>query len=281
MTLGFDRIFRVTDGKVAAIALLSVMVGATGSCTSEANNGLTIVWAQEPKADKMGCTIPGTRGMTYKPAGILDVGLDQDYPYDLYPLIENNLPKAKAMMVEYNKIRITGTDVKLVPPPGVTFTTAAGCPAEFFHPNPLSIDPDGEAAIAVEAIKPCHVPVLRKMFTVIKDNGGLSPDYKSAHEIFTAVVRVRGVHGGTEIVSEPFEFPIRVCLGCLQTGYTAEGFEGFDYPKVPDCRILLDNPYPGNGCNIAQDFGPLLCCSPDGTKDNIECPGGPRGVAAP
>jgi hypothetical protein len=279
MTLGFDRIFRVTGGKMAAIALLSVVGGATGSCTSQANNGLSIVWAQEPKADKTGCTIPGTRGMTYKPDGILDVGLDQAYPYNLYPLVENNLFKAKSMMVEYNKIRITGTDVKLVPPPGVVFTPAAGCPAEFFHPNPLSIEPEGEAAIAVQAIKPCHVPVLQDMFTKAKP-AGLSPDV-SAFEIFTAVIRVRGVHGGTEIISEPFEFPIRVCLGCLQRDYRLKGFEDFDYLHIPDCRSLLDNPFPGYACNIAQDFGPVLCCSPDGTKSNIECPGVPRGVVPP
>lgn len=280
MTLGFDRIFRGTGGKMAATALLSVMVGATGSCTSEVNNALVIVWAQVAKADKTGCMIPGTRGTTYKPDGILDVGLDQDYPYNLYPLIENNLSVAKAMMVESNKIRITGTDVKLVPPPGVTFTPAAGCPAEFLHPNPLLIDPNGEAALAVQAIKPCHVPVLRAMFGVPKP-AGLSPAV-SAVEIFTAVIQVRGIHGGTEIVSEAFEFPIQVCLGCLQRGFNLKGFEDFDYPNVADCRNLLDNPFTGNACNIAQDFGPVLCCSPDGTR-KIECPGRARGVplAAP
>jgi len=279
MTFGFDRIFKVTGGKMAAIALFFVMAGATGSCTSEANNGLSIVWAQVPKADMGGCTIPGTRGMTYLPSGTLDVGLDQAYPYKLYPLVENNLFKAQSMMVEYNTIRVTGSDVKLVPPPGVTFKPDPGCPVEFFHPNPLSIDPAGEAAIGVEAIKPCHVPVLRKMFGVAKP-AGLSPA-QSAFEIFTAVVRVRGVHGGTEIVSEAFEFPIRVCLGCLQTGFTLKGFEDLGYPNVADCRNLLDNPYTGNPCNIAQDFGPILCCSPDGTKEKIECPGLARGEEQP
>ncbi len=243
---------------------------ATGTCTSS----LSVVWAQVPISGAQGCTIPGTRGTTYLPSGVLDVGLDQDYPYILYPLVQNNLIKAMPAMAEYNRIRVSGADVKLVPPRGVTFTPAADCPAEFFHPNPISVDPGREAAIVVQTIKPCHVPVLRAMFRASKP-AGLSPDNKGTPEIFTAVVRVRGILGGTEIESEAFEFPIRVCLGCLQTGFNLPGYEDFDFPILADCRYLVENPYPGNTCNIAQDFGPVLCCSPDGQK--IECPGRPRG----
>jgi len=279
MTLGFNRVSKIIGGKLATATVCTVMAVSSGSCTSEANNSLAIVWAQVPTVNMGGCSVTGTKGMTYLPSGTLDVGLDKDYAYDLYPLIENNLKKAPTANIEYNAIRITGVDVKLIPPPGVTLTLPTSCPAEFSHPISLKVDPVGTAALDVEAIKACHIPAIRKQFSVAKSDGGLSPNVQD-QEVFTAVLRVQGEHGGVDIESAPFSFPIRVCLGCLQRGFAAEGFRDLDYPKIPDCRSLVENPYVGNACNIAQDFGPVLCCSTDGSGSpaSIECPGRPRGM---
>jgi hypothetical protein len=88
-------------------------------------------------------------------------------------------------------------------------------------------------------------------------------------------VRARGRHGDSEVLSEPFEFPIQVCYGCLQTGLTGD-FAQFNFPQTPSCDLLGDHPYTGNPCGPAQDFGPLLCCALDPKAEALECPARPR-----
>ena len=54
-------------------------------------------------------------------SGILDVALDQTYSYKLFPLVQNNLlPGAGEGDIEPNRVSVTGAQIKLVPPPGVT-----------------------------------------------------------------------------------------------------------------------------------------------------------------
>ena len=87
--------------------------------------------------------------------------------------------------------------------------------------------------------------------------------------------RAKGRHGGTDIHSDPFEFPIRVCYGCLQTGFDGQ-YAAFSFalspPKVIACDNLTENPYKGNVCNPAQDTGPILCCAQDAKGERLVCP---------
>src|SRR5207245_866152 len=71
-------------------AACSVLFGV--SCV-ERGSPLLIVQNQVPVIDtKMGtCTIPAARSMDRRPSGVLDVALDQSYPYELYPLLRNEL----------------------------------------------------------------------------------------------------------------------------------------------------------------------------------------------
>ena len=163
-------------------------------------------------------------------SGILDVALDQTYSYKLFPLVQNNLlPAAGGSDIEPNRVYVTGAQIEIVAPPGVTIPFSGECAAEFDHPSQSSISPGATRAIRVEAIRACHATLFQGLFR----SGALNP-MVSESVYFRVIVRIKGRHGGTQILSEPFEFPIRVCYGCLQTGFSGP----FSLLRLPDDSAL-------------------------------------------
>lgn len=238
---------------------------------------LIIVEAQEPTMiDNRFCAVPEKRG-TRRSDGILDVGLDQDYPYYLLPLVANLMPTIGRMGkdVEPNRIEITGARIRIEPPPGVPVPWQDTCPAQFDYAGQLQLEPAAEGSLKIEAVRACHAKLFRDLF----ERGQLDPNLNE-NVRFRLIVRAKGKHGGVGILSDPFEFPLRVCYGCLQTGFPDPEFAQFNFPQVPNCAKLFVNPYKGNPCNPAQDIPPILCCARDGRKDALECPGLPRGQRA-
>jgi hypothetical protein len=257
-----------TATTVAFAGLVAVLATA---CTDDGS--LLILQAQ---ALEVGCklpvTLPGSTSMNPPlEHGRLDVALDRDYPYMLYPLVFNSLPKiGDKLDVEPNHVNVVGARVRIEAPPGVFVPWRADCPQEFDHPSLASLDPGTQGTLAVEAMRSCHAGIFRDMFRARLLNSSLSEII-----FFRAVVRARGRHGNGEILSAPFEFPIQVCYGCLQTGFSGD-FAQFNFPAVPACDKLGSHPYTGNPCNPAQDTGPLLCCAADADVTKLECPARPR-----
>jgi hypothetical protein len=247
------------------LALYGLALGVT--CTN-ANESLVVVQAQIPE-DK--CVIADELSGAGRLAnGVLDVGLDQSYPYWLFPLLVNNLPSlASESDLEPNRITVTGAKIKILPPPGVKIPWTDQCAAEFDDPSQATLQPGQQRVIKIEALRSCHAQLFRDLFAA----GSLDSSI-GASVTFRAVMRAKGRHGGTEILSDPFEFPIRVCYGCLQTGFTG-AYAAFNFPEVPACDRLVENPFPGNLCNKSQDFGPILCCAKDPQGTMLQCPAAP------
>jgi hypothetical protein len=248
-----------------ALALVAVMGGAA-TCT-DANESLIILQAQRP-GDQ--CIVSDDPGNVRHDRGTLDVAMDQPRGYKLFPLVANNLlPIATDNEIEPNRISIMGAQIKILPPPGVNVAFSDTCAAEFDATSSAQLAPGETRAIQIEVIRNCHAALILDLFR----SGRLNSS--TAEEIdFRVVVRVKGRHGGTRILSDPFEFPIRVCYGCLQTGM-AGPFSAFNFPEpVPACEKLTTNPYQGNPCPglIAQDIGPVLCCARNGDRTNLQCP---------
>lgn len=267
-----------TRPPLASLACLAgvMLVG----CTTDTRIGLTIVQNQIPTANESGCSIPAKATESTLTSGTLDVALDRDYPYQLYPLIANSLSQFNPMVTsgDQNRIQVDRIHVRLQAPPGVDLASTPSCPTEFDSPlsSTLVLEPGGEASTLVEALLPCHAAQIRTLFQ------GVLPNGPSDQVVFRALVQARGKHGGTGIESNTFEFPIRVCAGCLQRGFTQTGFTRYDYPGIPLCEELPSNPYPGNACNIGQD-ALVLCCeaqpsdpSAPNQARRIECPARPR-----
>jgi hypothetical protein len=248
----------------AIVALLLATMPCLSACTSDVAGGLVIVQNQTPTSSDKGCLIPSKASMERQISGVYDVDLDRPYPFWFYPLVVNNLPAtAKEGTVELNRVEYTGVEVKIVPPAGVAMPSTATCPTEFSFPDRASMLPDGELGSAVQIFLPCHSAALLAMF-----KSGALPGDLNAEIRFKAVVRATGKHGASIIKSDPFEYPVRVCKGCLQVGY-ADDFTLFSYPAVPACTGIKTNPYRGNSCNPAQD-APILCC--DRGNKQLVCP---------
>jgi hypothetical protein len=259
-------------GRVAGLLWKALgMVAGVSACT-DANESLTIVQAQVPNET---CAIDENgSGGTRLTEGVLDVGLDKPYGYVLYPLLSNNLlALSTSGGIEPNRITITGAEMELLPPKGVTMTWPAGCGAKFEDYSTAMIQPGSRRAIRISALSSCHAAIIREMFLKGQLNPSLTEEVK-----FRSVVRAKGKHGSADIHSDPFEFPIRVCYGCLQTGFGG-AYAEFSYaispPKVLACENMSENPYRGNACNPAQDFGPILCCAQDPKGEKLLCPGIP------
>jgi hypothetical protein len=261
---------KLTQVAAAGAGLLLAACVDTGSA-------LTIVQNQLPDVDaaKGTCVVPATRTELRSGLGTYDVALDRSYPYFMFPLVRNGLKALAPSGIEPNRVDITAFEVTIEPPPTVAVEWTAACPNRFDFPSPIQLQPSDEAAAAVEVFRPCHGDLLRKLMQQGKITTSLSE-----RVLFRAIVRAKGRHGAGEMVSDAFEFPVRLCYGCLQTGYTDPAFVDFAFPKVPPCNRLQANPYPGNPCNPAQDVGPLLCCARDAEGTQLECPGIPRAAPA-
>ncbi|MCG5055919.1 MAG: hypothetical protein KA712_23425 [Myxococcales bacterium] len=263
---------RATGVLARVLALAAGGLPALASCSADVNSSLVIVQNQVPETEDGACIIPSKRDNLRRFSGVYDVDLDQDYPFFMFPLVRNNLPAiSEDNAVELNRIEYTGVEVQIEPPPGITFPSTEACPSAFAESERVSLAPDEERSSMVRVFQPCHSATLRAMF-----NQGTLPDDPAALVQFRAVVRAIGRHAGKTVESDPFEYAVRVCKGCLQRGYQ-EAFAVFDYPKVPKCTALSANPYSGNACNPAQD-SLILCCerqlADNSTK--LECPGRPQ-----
>jgi hypothetical protein len=232
----------------------------------DSGSGLTILQNQVPITTMNMCSVPAEKTDSRAVLGTLDVALDRDYPYQLYPLLANQMPNLPGS-VPPNRVNISAWSVKIEPPPGVSVPWTDGCPAEFDFPGPVQLDPGDQASALVEAMRPCHSGLIRKLM-----EQGKLPSSSADEVIFRLVVQAKGRHGATSIKSDPFEYPVHVCYGCLQTGFLDPAYAPFDFPKVPPCKNLISNPYLGNPCNVAQDQGPVLCCAKDAEGLQLQCP---------
>jgi hypothetical protein len=247
----------------------------TATCT-DANESLIIMQAQVP--DSM-CVVSDAPDNAIRMAyGILDVALDKPYGYRLNPLVRNQLiPAGTATDIEPNRVTINAASLKIVPPPGISIPFTNECAAEFDHPTAASLPPGETRAVSIEAVRSCHAAMFADLFR----SGRLNPSVADS-VYFRVVVRVKGRHGGSDIESDPFEYPLKVCYGCLQTGFTGQ-YAAFNFPEVPACERLAENPFIGNArCGLpAQDSGPILCCAKDAAGTSLQCPGVPTAMPAP
>jgi hypothetical protein len=197
----------------------------------------------------------------------------------MYPVVANQLASFKGsgtgQAEELNNVTVTGFGVQIAPPSGVSsIPWEEGCSGDFdWQVATKPLPPAATMGAPVEAIRSCNAGVLRRLFQT--KEAGFDPNL-SAEVYLHVTLRAKGRHGTSDVESAPFTFPIRVCYGCLQTGYLQPGYAQYNFPNIAACEVLTSNPYPGNPCNTAQD-AQILCCSDK--KAGIVCPGVPDPTA--
>ena len=280
-----------TIGRVVALVIPVGVFLSLAACTvDDGPTGLLIQQDQwlEAGTGAATCSVPATATSERRIEGVLDVALPWTTHYLFYPLVANQLDSFSGLagsastggVEEKNNIRMGSFHVKLDVTfiAGTSFTWDSGCSGEFDVPaDTWLLAPGSVISEIVEIIRPCNTAPLFRYLQGQYVPGLAYPEVKVATSI-----RAKGRLGSSEIESPPFDFPVQVCYGCLQAGYSDSTAAQFSFPAVPKCSDLTTNPYMGDPCNPAQDQL-LLCCATrwddQGNALAVECPAVPAGTA--
>jgi hypothetical protein len=234
---------------IGAAALLLIQCGTTPG-------QFVIIQNQVPTA---GCVIPADKGAIYRGTGEMDVRLVRDQAevgYIIFPLLQNNLPApAGGQTIDSNRIALSSfkVDVRLpadAPADDITnlfnnqlMTSApdgSGGPDPLIH---FSVPTSGSVASGGGNTASGVVAVPAQLARRIRDTRVLET---TPYVYLMASIRAHGgtLNGGLD--SDAFDYPIRVCDGCLIASRDI-------------CPVAQKPANPGNDCNVAQD-ALVDCC---------------------
>ncbi len=187
--------------------------------------------------------------------------------YIAYPLVQSTLPVRAANPGEFepNTVFIDGVRGTIIPPPGLTMTWPAGCPADFYWPYTATLLPGAMLGITAQVISPCQAQAIHDLFA-----SGELPSDLGQQVLFTIEMRAVGrQNSGSEI--DLGRLPL---LGAHLHRLSSDRIlhiAQYNFPARPSCSAApKPNPAHGNLCNPAQDYGPMLCCT--GDMNQIVCP---------
>ena len=213
-----------------------------------------------------GCLISGDEGNVYRGDGQLDlslVGGASTSAYFVFPLVKNNLPGATGGGPDGNQIDVHSFAVDIGPSPYGILPPKV---QELF--NALNAAGPGSADYSLLHYSlPWAASIASGGGTVATLVGGFPVDLAgrvlatgevgaSASAMLVNVrIRVFGSTNTQDLESDPFDYPLYVCSGCLIANVLPCPFNGAAANK-------------GNECNVAQDNF-VDCCSLNG---QLFCP---------
>jgi hypothetical protein len=214
-------------------ALGALAFAVSPACVADSGDGsMLILFNTVPTASDTGCTIPTEEGGSFRQSGRIDVLAPDVFSaasYELYPIVESRL---ESLGDEAQRtIAVHGAEVTLQ-------STDGALNDEFTRVFSGSLRPGGQTSFSVQVVDAEHLRSLS-----VGENETVT---------IIASVKIFGDLQGSEIESDPFDYPIDVCNGCLI------GLLG-DCDSLPsdfDART-------GGECNAFQD-GPLDCCTLNG-----------------
>jgi hypothetical protein len=235
------------------LALVAVTVPlALGAC-GRVPGQFEILNDQVPSmATGGGCTV-AVNPTLYQGDGRLDLAIvrsDADSAYLFFPLIENNLPGATGTQ-DPNQIQLSGFNVDISAasnaPTAIQSVLAGNPDAHFQTPWSGGISSGGgQLAAIVDAFPVALASALLTM-------GGIGVGESAPFELHIQAIGTTTT--GTEMQSDPFNFPLEVCVGCLVA-------------NVEPCPYTVAPANTGNACNPAQDDF-VDCCTDNGV---LVCP---------
>jgi hypothetical protein len=200
-----------------------------------------------------GCLFPTNVGV-YMGTGAVDLEIVRqgaETAYFVFPLLENNLA-ASTGGIDANQITLTGFNVDISAISGAGPQTAdvlASNPGLTHYQVPWS-GSIGSGGSKVSAVVNA-LPVALAQAILGTQEVDISPTLN-----LDLRVSALGHTPTQDIESDPLDFPITVCAGCL-------------IANVQPCPYTSMLSYPGNPCNAAQD-APVDCCI---SGADLICPG--------
>jgi len=224
-----------------------------GSCTTPPGQFI-IIQDQVPQS---GCVAPADLSAAYQDSGDLDLSLitnGAETGYLFFPLMQNDAPAATGGGIDANRIALSEFQIDLSvaddAPPLIVSLFKNGTVAnltKFSVPTSGSIaSGGGNTSGSVNAV-PAELG--RRM---LSQNALVAP---GDFFYLTATVRAQGKTLTKTVTSDPFNFPIRVCNGCLAN-------------NLGICPLAQAGGNSGDPCNIAQDQ-PVDCCE---LGSSLVCP---------
>jgi hypothetical protein len=233
--------------------MLAALVGSVLAC-GRVPGQFSIVNNQIPLD---GCVIP-TNETIYQGSGVLDLSLVTPgalTAYMVFPLLRNDLEGA-ASGVDTNEIHLRSfaIDVSLRGPPqpetqALFDRLASDDPMGLAH---FKMDWSGSVRSGGGEISAAVTAFRTELATLLLGTQeiGLSPSLG-----INLRIRAFGRTTVSDIESDPFDFPISVCVGCLVA-------------NLQPCPYTTAAVNQGNACNVAQDE-PVDCCV---SGNDLLCP---------
>jgi hypothetical protein len=246
-----DRLIR--SAFVVLAATLPLTVAACGRVPGQ----FEILNDQVPSTTM--CAVP-INVAVYQGKGTLDVSIvrsDLGSAYFFFPLMQNNLPRGSTGTIDPNQIELSGFDIDITPqdpaglaaPIAAVFQAAAGTPLVHHQTSWSGTIASGGGQLT--AIVPAFPLALAQNLAAA---GGLGAG--AAALTVNLRVQARGMTtNGTDMQSDPFDFPVDICSGCLVA-------------STGPCPFMTAAANLGNSCNPAQDQ-PVDCCTDNGA---LVCP---------
>jgi hypothetical protein len=214
---------------------------------------------QVPSAGSTGCVV-AVNPILSQGVGRLDLAVVQSNAHTAYlffPLLQNNLPRSSGTL-DPNEIQLKGFNVDITSlagtTPGTDAVLAGNAAAHFRSTWSGSLASGGSQLTATVDAFP--VSLASELF----GNGGVSAEPDATLNLHVQAIGT--TVGGTDMQSDPFDFPLEICVGCL-------------IANVQSCPYTSAPANPGNPCNVAQDdfvdcctdsSGSLICPPPVASK---------------
>jgi hypothetical protein len=242
----------------AVFVLVACGVAACGRVPGQ----FEIVQNQQPQS---GCLID-TSETQYSGDGTLDLSLVQagaGYAYLAFPLVKNNLPSSGGTGPDGNQIEVHSFAIDITPskfgslPPNVSmlFNTLNQAPHDsadysllhYSVPWAASLSSGGGKAATLVGAFPVSLAAR------VAATGDVGASRTSM--LVNAHIRAFGSTSTQDMESDPLDFPIYVCAGCL-------------VGELLTCPYTTEPKRTGNPCNVSQD-NTVDCCSLNG---QLICP---------
>jgi hypothetical protein len=245
------------------VAVSSFLLLATGlTACGRVPGQFEVLQNQVPQP---GCVIPAEAGNEYRGDGRLDLSLVRSgatSAYYVFPLVKNNFPGSGSSGPDANEIDVKSFAVDIsayqrgTVPPGVQslFDSLEASPGtadysllHYSQPWAVTIESGGGTAATLVGAFPVDLAAR----VAATGEVGIS----ASSMLVNLRIRIFGTTNTQTVESDPFDFPLHVCTGCLVA-------------NVAPCPYTAAPLNTGNDCNVAQD-NYVDCCSLNG---QLVCP---------
>ncbi|MBX3222152.1 MAG: hypothetical protein KF795_16665 [Labilithrix sp.] len=226
-------------GQAVAVVVLGVVATAFTPACAENDQSIFIRNVLAPAQNRQNgqCVYTADTTQVFQSEGLLDVGIADTYVATL--LVGNQLiarGNTQSVRAESNRARLNGAVVRITDPGGGVISEFTALGSGFVDPAQNNLP--SYSPFFVTALDPASIQRIAQDVPV------------GQSRLLVANIKVFGqTLGGVDLESGEFQYPIRVCNGCLVSFATG------DDPATPaiDCTLPLPDNAQGQPCVAGQD----------------------------